>query len=151
MDLNLLLNDVKDISRVNANVLLGDVAIGKTTLLKKNCSKYNYIDFNDILEDCFSRTYNSLRVFSTGSFFKYINNVIGYNTEITVIDNLEVVINILYNLDPEGQKIIRFFNDLLLQSYSGKVIFVISNVRKIKVETLLSKSDFPHQNIKIWG
>lgn len=151
MDLNLFLSDIKDISRVNANILLGDVAIGKTILLKKNCSKYTYVDFNEILEDCFSKTYNSLRVFSTGSFFKYINNIIGYNTEITVIDNLEVVMNILYNLDPEGQEIIKFFNDLTLQGYLGKVIFVISNVRRIKVEPLLYKSDFPHQNIKKWG
>lgn len=152
MDLNLFLNDVqKDISRVNANILLGDVATGKTALLKSNCSRYTYIDFNEILEDCFDKTYNSLRVFDIGSFFKYINNVIGNNTEITVIDNLEVVMNILYNLDPEGQEIIKFFNDLLLQGYLGKVIFVISNIRKIKVKSLLYKSDFPHQNIKIWG
>jgi len=151
MDLNLFLSDIKDISRVNANILLGDVAIGKTALFKKNCSKYTYIDFNEILEDCFSKTYNSLRVFNIGSFFKYINNVIGYNTEITIIDNLEVVMNILYNLEPEGQEIIKFFNDLTLQGYLGKVVFVISNVRRIKVESLLYKSNFPHQNIKIWG
>lgn len=152
MDINLLLNDVKkDISRVNTNILLGDIAIGKTTLLKNNSSKYTYIDFNDILEDCFDKTYNSLRVFSTGNFFKYINNIIGYNTETTVIDNLEVIFNILYNLDPEGQEIIKFFNDLMLQSYLGKVIFVISNIKKIKVEPLLYKSNFPHQNIKFWG
>lgn len=152
MDLNLLLKDVeKDISRVNANILLGDVAIGKTTFLKNNISKYTYIDFNEILEDFFSETYNSLRVFNIGSFFKYINNIIGYNTETTVIDNLEVVINILHNLDIEGREIIKFFNDLSLQGYMGKVIFVISDVKKIKIKSLLHKSDFPQQNTNFWG
>jgi hypothetical protein len=141
----------KDSSRVRSYVVMGEVGTGKSSCFREKNKEYSYLDFNDEAEHFFEKTKMSLRVFDIGEFFKYIEEAVGLESGITVIDNLEVIQNILYNQDREGRYLERFFNVMCRQGYRGKVVYVLSDIRKMMMEKHLEKSKLPKNNIIRWG
>ena len=130
-------------SRINTYIYIKNVS----EKISKNES-YNLISFEKIAEDFFKTTNSSLNIFDIGVFFKYIQNIINNDNKITIIDDLEIIENILYNKDENS--LTRFFNSLTLQSYFNKTFFVITDIKKMKIGKKLLESSFPNKNI-IWG
>ncbi|MDP0505972.1 MAG: hypothetical protein Q7K47_01970 [Fusobacterium sp. JB019] len=136
-------------SRIKSYILLGEVGSGKTKELLK-IENIKYINFLEEAKKFFDKEMLSLTLFEIGIFFKYIERLIDYNRGIVVIDNLEFVQNILYNLEKNENGLKKFFDSMIMQAYTGKVIFIISNIKKMKLENILEKSKLPEENIIIW-
>lgn len=136
-------------SRINSYIVLGEISSGKTTELLK-LEDIKYIDFLKEAKIFFDKEMLSLSLFEIGIFFKYIEQLIDYHRGITVIDNLEFVQNILYNLEKDANALKRFFDSMIMQAYIGKVVFVISNIKKMKIENILEKSKLPERNVITW-
>lgn len=136
-------------SRIKSYILLGEVGSGKTKELLK-IENIKYINFLEEAKKFFDKEMLSLTLFEIGIFFKYIDRIIDYNRGIVVVDNLEFVQNILYNLEKNENGLKKFFDSMIMQAYTGKVVFVISNIKKMKLENILEKSKLPKENIIIW-
>ena len=141
----------EDSSRVRSYIVMGKVACGKSSFFRKKIQEYNYLDFSKEAESFFHKTKMSLKIFDIGEFFKYIDEIVGFDPGITIIDNLEIVQNILYNQDRDGKYIERFFNVMCRQGYRGKVVYVMSDINKMMMDKHLEKSKLPKNNIINWG
>jgi len=136
-------------SRINSYVILGEINSGKTRELLK-IKDIKYIDFLEEAQEFFDKEMLDLRLFEIGIFFKYIEKITKHHRGVTVIDNLEFIQNILYNLEEDEKALKRFFNSMIRQSFFGKIVFVISNIKRMKTEYILEKSELPETNIVIW-
>ena len=136
-------------SSINSYIILGEISSGKTTELLK-LENIKYIDFLEEAKEFFNKEMLSLTLFEIGVFFKYIEHLVNYHKGITIIDNLEFIQNILYNLEDDENALKKFFDSMAMQAYIGKVGFVISNIKKMKIENILEKSKLPKRNVIVW-
>ncbi|WP_143160606.1 hypothetical protein [Clostridium grantii] len=149
MDIEKYLNEIvnKEVySRLNAHIAIGKLEGSKVEYIKK-CKNFKYIDFEDIAIDFFQETRMTLKIFDTGNFFKYIKELSNKSNKILVVDNLNIVQNILYNLDDESKHIKQFFASMINQSFKKEVVFIFSNIKIMKIEKSLKEADFPQKNI----
>lgn len=147
--LNKILN--KEVySRLNSYVAIGDLESEKVDNLKKS-TNLEYVDFENIAIDFFKETNMTLNIFDTGKFFKYTKKLSNKSGKILVIDNLQIIQNILYNLDSETKYTKQFFVSMINQTFKKQVIFVFSDIKIMKIEKWLKEASFPEKNIIKWG
>ncbi|GCD11659.1 hypothetical protein [Clostridium tagluense] len=153
MDIKKHLNEIvnKEVySRVNSHVAIGELDSSEIEYIKK-CKNFEYVDFEDRASDFFRETKMTIKIFDTGDFFKYIKQLSSKSDKILVIDNLQIIQNILYSLDGEGNHLKQFFVSMINQSFTKEVLFIFSNIRIMKMEKCLKKADFPQKNTIKWG
>jgi len=149
MDIERCLNEIlnKEVySRLNSYVAIGDLENEKIQYIKR-CEKIKYIDFEDTAMDFFEETKMTLKIFDTGKFFKYIKQLSNKSDKILIVNNLQIIQNILYNLDSESKYTKQFFVSMINQSFKQQVIFVFQNIKLIKIEKWLKEACFPEKNI----
>jgi hypothetical protein len=152
MQMDKIMDSIKDdSSRVRSYIVMGRVACGKSSFFREKSQEYNYLDFSKKAESFFHKTKMSLKIFDIGEFFKYIEETVGFDPGITIVDNLEIIQNILYNQDREGRYLERFFNVMCRQGYRGKVVYVMSDINRMMMDKHLEKSKLPKNNIIRWG
>lgn len=149
MDIEKRLNEIlnKEVySRLNSYVAIGDLDSEKIEYIKK-CKNYEYIDFEDTAINFFQETKMTLKIFDTGKFFKYIKQLSNKSDKILIVNNLNIIQNILYNLDSESKYTKQFFVSMINQSFKQQVIFVFHNIKIMKIEKWLKEATFPEKNI----
>lgn len=153
MDIEKYLNEIvnKEVySRLNSYVAIGELDSSIVEYIKK-CENFEYVDFEDIAVDFFQETKMTLKIFDTGNFFKHIKQLSNKSNKILVVDNLQIIQNILYNLDSESKHIKQFYASMINQSFKKEVVFVFSDIKIMKIEKFLKEADFPQKNIIKWG
>lgn len=153
MDIKKYLKEIvnKDVySRLNSYVAIGDLDSSEVEYIK-TCKNFEYIDFEHRADDFFRETKMTLKIFDTGNFFKYIKQLANESGKILVVDNLQIVQNILYNLGGESKHIKQMFVSMINQSFKKEVVFVFSNIKMMKIEKCLKEANFPEKNIIKWG
>ncbi|RHF64372.1 hypothetical protein [Fusobacterium mortiferum] len=138
--INDILND-KIESRINAYVYL------KRLQHKLNFSEFKnvkYLDFEKESYHFFKENNLTLNVFDRGKFFEYIKNVSSESSNPLIVDNLEIIQNILFNKNQFRE----FLNEMILQKFKSKVIFVFTDIRIMKIQKLLEEN-YPKKNIVI--
>lgn len=136
-------------SRIDSFMLIGDVDSGKSSYLK-NLQDINYFNFEDEAQKFLEKTIMTVLNFDLGKFFKEIKKISASSDKILVVDNMEIIINILYNRDGK-QGVSKFFKDSINQVYKERVIFVFSDIKNIWIEKCIKESGFPEKNIILWG
>ncbi|MBP6281404.1 MAG: hypothetical protein KA384_05055 [Leptotrichiaceae bacterium] len=137
-------------SRISSYILIGDICSGKTEYLK-TLEGITYYDFEESAEYFFKNAIMTPQSFDLGKFFKEIKKITVNSGKLTVVDNLEIIANILYNknLDKSGVK--KFFSDSVNQVFKENVIFVFSEVNEIRIGKCIAETNFPEKNIIKWG
>lgn len=147
--LNVIVN--KEIySRLNSYVAIGELNDSEVEYIRR-CESFEYFDFEDRSVDFFRETKMTLKIFDIGNFFKYIKQLSNQSNKILVVDNLQIIQNILFNLDGESKHIKQFFVSIINQSFKNEVVFVFSNIKIMKIEKWLKETGFPEKNIIKWG
>lgn len=136
-------------SRIGTYILLGEIDSGKTSYLK-GLHGINYFNFEDESQKFFEKTIMTVLNFDLGKFFKEIKKISASGEKILIVDNMEIIINILYSRDGK-QGVSKFFKDSINQVYKQKVIFVFSEIKDIWIEKCIKESGFPEKNIVLWG
>ena len=140
--INDILND-KIESRINAYVYL------KRLKHKLNFSEFKnvkYLDFEKESYHFFKENNLTLNVFDRGKFFEYIKNISSESSNPLIVDNLEIIQNILFNKNQFRE----FLNEMILQKFKSKAIFVFTDIRIMKIQKLLEEN-YPKKNIVIGG
>lgn len=153
MDIGKRLNEIANqevYSRLNSYLAIGELECSKIDYITKS-KDFKYIDFEDIAIDFFQETKMTLKVFDIGKFFQYIKQLSNKSDKILIVDNLQIIQNILYNLDSESKYTKQFFVSMINQSFKKQVIFVFSDIKIMKTEKWLKEANFPIKNIIKWG
>lgn len=133
------------VSRYNSYIIFCPNNKEIINIEEKNNVEYEYIDFEIVVEDFFKKSNMNLKIFDNGNFFKYLHKIFEGINQSIIIDNLEIIENILYN--KEGDYLKKFFSELAVQIYKEKVFFIIRDIKKMKIEKEIKKSNFPNKNI----
>lgn len=120
--------------------------------LKKLQQEINYNQFENIKYLNFEKeSYKffkdnelTLNVFDRGKFFEYIKEISSKENKPLFVDNLEIIQNILF-VKKEFEE---FLKEMQLQKFKGKVIFIFTDIRIMKIQKLL-ESNYLEKNIVI--
>ena len=120
--------------------------------LKKLQQEINYNQFENIKYLAFEKeSYKffkdnelTLNVFDRGKFFEYIKEISSKENKSLFVDNLEIIQNILF-VKKEFEE---FLKEMQLQKFKGKVIFIFTDIRIMKIQKLL-ESNYLEKNIVI--
>lgn len=103
-----------------------------------------YLDFEKESYKFFKDNELTLNVFDRGKFFEYIKEISSKENKPLFIDNLEIIQNILF-VKKEFEE---FLKEMQLQKFKGKVIFIFTDIRIMKIQKLL-ESNYLEKNIVI--
>lgn len=103
-----------------------------------------YLDFEKESYKFFKDNELTLNVFDRGKFFEYIKEISSKENKPLFVDNLEIIQNILF-VKKEFEK---FLKEMQLQKFKGKVIFIFTDIRIMKIQKLL-ESNYLEKNIVI--
>lgn len=127
----------KIVSRINSYVYLKKL---NTEIKLDKIEDIIYLNFERESEVFFKKNNLTLNVFDRGKFFEYIKEKAEKN--IVLVDNLEIIQNILYKKETYED----FFKEMQLHKFKNKVIFVFSNIKKMKIKRIL-KNYYIEKNI----
>ena len=103
-----------------------------------------YLDFEKESYKFFKDNELTLNVFDRGKFFEYIKEISSKENKPLFVDNLEIIQNIIFvNFMVE-----EFLKEMQLQKFKGKVIFIFTDIRIMKIQKLL-ESNYLEKNIVI--
>ena len=103
-----------------------------------------YLDFEKESYKFFKNNELTLNVFDRGKFFEYIKEISSKENKPLFVDNLEIIQNILF-VKKEFEE---FLKEMQLQKFKGKVIFIFTDIRIMKIQKLL-ESNYLEKNIVI--
>jgi hypothetical protein len=103
-----------------------------------------YLDFEKESYKFFKDNELTLNVFDRGKFFEYIKEISSKENKPLFVDNLEIIQNILF-VKKEFEE---FLKEMQLQKFKGKVIFIFTDIRIMKIQKLL-ESNYLEKNIVI--
>lgn len=103
-----------------------------------------YLDFEKESYKFFKDNELTLNVFDRGKFFEYIKEISSKENKSLFVDNLEIIQNILF-VKKEFEE---FLKEMQLQKFKGKVIFIFTDIRIMKIQKLL-ESNYLEKNIVI--
>lgn len=103
-----------------------------------------YLDFEKESYKFFKDNELTLNVFDRGKFFEYIKKISSEENKPLFIDNLEIIQNILF-VKKEFEE---FLNEMQLQKFKEKVIFIFTDIRIMKIQKLL-ESNYLEKNVII--
>lgn len=112
-----------------------------------NCNQFEnikYLDFEKESYKFFKDNELTLNVFDRGKFFEYIKEISSKENKPLFVDNLEIIQNILF-VKKEFEE---FLKEMQLQKFKGKVIFIFTDIRIMKIQKLL-ESNYLEKNIVI--
>lgn len=135
-----VLNDEK-YSRFNIYVYVKNNIEDDLNFIKE-LSDIKYINFEGISLDFFKKSKLTLKEFNRNILFKFIKDISLNNEKILIIDKLEIIQNILH----ENNEFDFFLRDLLLQKFNKKVIFIFSNIKIMKIQSIIN-NNIPENNI----
>ena len=135
-----VLNDEK-YSRFNIYVYVKNNIEDDLNFMKE-LSDIKYVDFEGISLDFFKKSKLTLKEFNRNILFKFIKDISLNNEKILIIDKLEIIQNILH----ENNEFDFFLRDLLLQKFNKKVIFIFSNIKIMKIQSIIN-NNIPENNI----
>ena len=103
-----------------------------------------YLDFEKESYKFFKDNELTLNIFDRGKFFEYIKEISSKENKPLFVDNLEIIQNILF-VKKEFEE---FLKEMQLQKFKGKVIFIFTDIRIMKIQKLL-ESNYLEKNIVI--
>lgn len=103
-----------------------------------------YLDFEKESYKFFKDNELTLNVFDRGKFFEYIKEISSKENKPLFVNNLEIIQNILF-VKKEFEE---FLKEMQLQKFKGKVIFIFTDIRIMKIQKLL-ESNYLEKNIVI--
>lgn len=103
-----------------------------------------YLDFEKESYKFFKDNELTLNVFDRGKFFEYIKEISSKENKPLFVDNLEIIQNILF-VKKEFEE---FLKEMQLQKFKGKVVFIFTDIRIMKIQKLL-ESNYLEKNIVI--
>lgn len=103
-----------------------------------------YLDFEKESYKFFKDNELTLNVFDRGKFFEYIKEISSKENKPLFVDNLEIIQNILF-VKKEFEE---FLKEMQLQKFKGKVIFIFTDIRIMKIQKLL-ELNYLEKNIVI--
>ncbi|SDC27714.1 MULTISPECIES: hypothetical protein [unclassified Candidatus Frackibacter] len=130
-------------------ILLGELGVGKSTLLKDlgNQKGFHYINFTkDYLEEFHDRGYVSFRYLTSNDFLKYISEQFSFSSSFYLIDALEPIIISIYQNGGE-RMLTNFFNNFFIQKPRGHLLLSISELTSINLKEIIIKSEFSDRNL----
>ncbi|MGM0409961.1 MAG: AAA family ATPase [Bacillota bacterium] len=135
--------------RIKNFLLVGDIGVGKTTLLK-NLGKekeFSYINFTkQHLNDFFREQNISFRYLTSNDFFKYLESKFIYSDSFLLLDSLEPIFIATYQ-NGGVNRLVTFMNNFFNQKFRKGLLLSIPNLKSINLKQIIAKSTFSDENI----